>query len=130
MLHTQLGTLRSPARNLDSLRVPRQCEAYRPLCESGSEMRTLTKFIVLIGVVLLASSGIGFAQFSSTTQLVVETVTVNDKNGNPVENLTINDFTITEDGTPQAIRFFEFQKLPEIPDAPIPSGTAINALPY
>ncbi len=55
--------------------------------------------------------------FSTSTQLVVETVVVKDKNGNPVEGLTANTFTVTEDGAPQAIRFFEFQKLPETPSA-------------
>jgi VWFA-related protein len=49
--------------------------------------------------------------FQSSTQLVVETVSVKDKNGNAVENLTAKDFTVTEDGAPQTIKFFEFQKL-------------------
>src|ERR1700693_4148347 len=51
------------------------------------------------------------ATFQSSTQLVVETVSVKDKNGNPVENLTAKDFTVTEDGVAQTIRFFEFQKM-------------------
>jgi len=55
----------------------------------------------------------GPAVFQSTTQLVVETVVVKDKSGKPVTGLTAKDFTITEDGVPQAIRFFEFQKLDE-----------------
>src|SRR5215475_14099904 len=79
---------------------------------------------------LLAFTGIAFAQFSSTTQLVVETVTVNDRNGNPVDNLTINDFTLTEDGVPQTIKFFEFQKLPETREGPVSAGEPLNAAPY
>jgi VWFA-related protein len=47
--------------------------------------------------------------FQSSTQLVVETVSVKDKNA--IENLTAKDFTVTEDGAPQTIKFFEFQKL-------------------
>jgi len=50
-------------------------------------------------------------KFSSSTQLVIETVIVKDKSGNPVEGLTAKDFTITEDGKPQSIAFCEFQKL-------------------
>ncbi|MDP8981115.1 MAG: VWA domain-containing protein [Acidobacteriota bacterium] len=70
--------------------------------------------------------------FQSSTQLVVETVTVKDKSGNPVEGLTAKDFTLTEDGVPQAIRFFEFQKLEQPADAPLapaPPATPGRVLP-
>ena len=56
----------------------------------------------------------GVVKFQANTQLVVETVTVKDKNGKPVEGLTAKDFTITEDGVAQTISFCEFQKLEEI----------------
>src|SRR6202021_3054691 len=49
--------------------------------------------------------------FSTSSQLVVETVNVKDKSGKPVEGLTAKDFTETEDGAEQAIRIFEYQKL-------------------
>ena len=52
-------------------------------------------------------------KFTSSTQLVVETVSVKDKNGNPIEGLTAKDFTVTENGVPQTISFCEFQKLTE-----------------
>ncbi len=70
--------------------------------------------------------------FQSSTQLVVETVTVKDKSGNPVEGLAAKDFTLTEDGVPQVIRFFEFQKLeqpPDAPPAPAPPSTPGRVLP-
>ncbi len=54
--------------------------------------------------------------FKTSTQLVVETVTVRDKNGNPVVGLTAKDFSITEDGKPQSVAFVEYQKLPETRD--------------
>jgi len=69
-----------------------------------------------------AQEATGDATFSSNTQLVIETVTVRDKSGKSIEGLTAKDFTITEDGAPQAIKFFEYQKLPEIPE-PLPPQT-------
>jgi len=67
------------------------------------------------------------ATFKSSTQLVVETVVVKDKNGSPIQNLTANDFAVTEDGVPQTIRFFEFQKLHD--DTPATSP-ATRATPF
>lgn len=66
------------------------------------------------------------ATFTTNTQLVVETVVVTDKKGNPVEGLTAKDFTVTEDGTPQTIKFFEYQKLPETQAAPIAPSAPKN----
>src|SRR3979409_670254 len=55
--------------------------------------------------------------FQSSSQLVIETVVVKDKKGNAIEGLTEKDFTITEDGAPQTVRFFAFQKLQDTPGA-------------
>ena len=64
------------------------------------------------------------ATFQTTTQLVVQTVVVKDKSGKPVEGLTAKDFSVTEDGVPQAIRFIEYQKLDDAqqaaPASPMP----------
>src|SRR5580692_274478 len=60
------------------------------------------------------------ATFSTSTQLVIETVTVNDKSGKPVQGLTQKDFTVTEDGAPQTIKFFEYQELPDAVEPPLP----------
>src|SRR5215831_5477363 len=45
------------------------------------------------------------------TRLIVETVSVADKDGRLIEGLTKDDFTITEDGVPQNLSVFEFEKL-------------------
>ncbi len=59
------------------------------------------------------SKGSQTPPISVSTQLVVETVVVKDKKGNSVEGLTAKDFIVTEDGVPQAIAFFEHERLPE-----------------
>jgi VWFA-related protein len=61
---------------------------------------------------------------SVRSQLVVEAVVVKDKQGKPIEGLTAKDFTLTEDGVPQKIRFCEQQNLPAepLPIAPMPSS--------
>jgi VWFA-related protein len=59
----------------------------------------------------------GTATITVSTQLVVETVVVKDKKGNNIGGLTAKDFTITEDGVPQAVRFCEYQQLPQTPSA-------------
>jgi VWFA-related protein len=59
--------------------------------------------------------------FRSSSLLIVETVTVKDKEGRPIEGLTARDFTLTEDGEPQTISFVEFQRLPG-PGTVAPAG--------
>src|SRR5437899_10818513 len=54
------------------------------------------------------------------TQLVVETVVVKDKDGKNLEGLIDKDFTVTEDGVPQTISVFQFERLEDTP-APAPS---------
>jgi VWFA-related protein len=61
-----------------------------------------------------APPGTDKAQIRVTTQLVIETVVVKDKKGNPIKGLTAKDFTLTEDGAAQQIRFCEPQELTEI----------------
>ena len=54
-------------------------------------------------------------KFEATTQLVVVNVSVKDKDGKPIENLKPSDFTVSEDGKPQAVKIFEYQRLEETP---------------
>ncbi len=73
----------------------------------------------------------GTVTFKASTQLVVETVSVKDKKGNPIEGLTAKDFVVTEDGAPQAIAFLEYQKLPEAPSGLITrSAPQVQVAPF
>jgi VWFA-related protein len=77
-----------------------------------------------------AAAGADTVTFKTSTQLVIETVGVKDKSGKPIEGLTAKDFTITEDGMPQTIAFFEYQKLPEAPaDATLTTAAVTAAAP-
>jgi VWFA-related protein len=61
----------------------------------------------------------GAYKFEVTSRLVVVNVAVKDKDGGPVEGLKASDFTITEDGKPQQIKVFEYQRLEDTaPPAP------------
>ncbi|MGB7720023.1 MAG: VWA domain-containing protein, partial [Bryobacteraceae bacterium] len=58
---------------------------------------------------------VGMAQtavkFEATAQLVVVNISAKDKGGEPMVGLKASDFTVTEDGKPQQIKVFEFQRL-------------------
>ena len=80
------------------------------------------KRLVLITICLVGSLAIGAsaqqaaqkeqpAVFRSSTRLVVNTVSVKDKDGKVIEGLTAKDFIVTEDTKPQEIAFVEFQRL-------------------
>jgi VWFA-related protein len=55
----------------------------------------------------------GVTTFTSNVNVVIETVTVRDKSGKVIPNLTAKDFTLTEDNTPQTIQFCDFETLPD-----------------
>ena len=65
---------------------------------------------------------------SVSAQMVVEPVTVKDRNGRPVRGLTAGDFALTEDGVPQTIRFCQYQDLSQ-PASAAPS-TPISITTY
>ncbi len=56
------------------------------------------------------------------SQLVVEQVVVKDKQGNFINGLTARNFTVTEDGVPQTIKFCEHQKFSEAVE-PLPPAS-------
>lgn len=49
--------------------------------------------------------------FSTTTNVVIVNVTVLDRNGNPIENLTKDDFELYEDGKLQKLQAVDLQRL-------------------
>jgi VWFA-related protein len=49
--------------------------------------------------------------FRSSTRLVVQSVSVKDRNGNPIQGLTAKDFTVFEENQPQEVAFVEYQHL-------------------
>src|SRR3984957_18078952 len=66
----------------------------------------------------------GTYTFSVKSQLVGETVVAKDKQGEFIEGLTAKDFSVTEDGVPQTIRFCEHQDLTDATPVPIaPPGS-------
>ncbi|MGA3190037.1 MAG: VWA domain-containing protein [Bryobacteraceae bacterium] len=58
------------------------------------------------------------AKFSTRRDLVIVDVTVKDKAGKPIDNLTQKDFSVFEDGKQQQITIFEYQKLATDPEPP------------
>src|SRR5207248_7001612 len=88
-------------------------------------------------MVLLASVQAQEPTFTSNTSLVVIDVNVKDRSGNAVPDLKKSDFTILEDGKPQTISVFEFQRLdggvaelPKVPAIkPVPTPAAPVAAP-
>src|SRR5271157_392889 len=69
--------------------------------------------------------------FTANANLVIVDVTVKDKSGKAIDNLTQNDFTVLEDGKPQKISVFEVQKLGMEPAPPAlpPTLDDVNAIP-
>ena len=67
--------------------------------------------LVLVSLSLAAQQSDSPATFKTTTNLVVVDVFVRGKNGKAVENLKKEEFTILENGKPQAIGVFEFQHI-------------------
>jgi VWFA-related protein len=70
--------------------------------------------------------------FRSDTQLVLMDVSVTDAHGAPVKGLQAGDFTLLEDGKPQAIRVFETHGAESSHNAstekPLPPGTFSNRI--
>ena len=60
--------------------------------------------------------------FKAEANLVIVDVTVKDKSGKAIEGLRPEDFTVREDGKPQKIAVFEYQRISSVPE-PLPEIT-------
>lgn len=63
--------------------------------------------------------------FRADVHLIVQSVIVKDKTGQPVRGLTSKDFVVTEDGKPQEIAFVEYQALDSAPASAVTIPAAI-----
>jgi VWFA-related protein len=67
--------------------------------------------------------------FRSSTRLVVQNVSVKDRDGRPIQGLTANDFVVFEENQRQEIAFVEYQRLADEPVADLPDLVAADAAP-
>jgi len=118
---------RSPFTTRRQLPTPKKANSQR------WELRSWALGVVWFFLVAALGAQGGAAQqqqtqqpvFRATTRLVVQTVTVKDKDGKVIEGLTAKDFSVTEDGQPQDIAFVEFQRMQGAAlAAPAPAGNA------
>ncbi|MBI1899092.1 MAG: VWA domain-containing protein [Acidobacteria bacterium] len=96
-------------------------------------MRTVVALLVAGALVMPAQREI---TFRTTTQLVVVSVSAKDEKGNPIEGLKASDFLVSEDGKPQKLSVFEYQRLedapppaPEVKQRPAPGQPPPSARP-
>lgn len=90
-------------------------------------MKTLLRFLSPVLILQLAlPQQTPTPRFSLTTSVVTVNVTVLDRNGKPVDNLTKDDFEVFEDGKLQKLQAVDFQRLNS---TTLPALTADNAIP-
>ncbi|MGH9582744.1 MAG: hypothetical protein ACRD4O_07410, partial [Bryobacteraceae bacterium] len=79
---------------------------------------TLKRAPLLLLLALQPVWGQPKATFSATTNVVIVNVTVLDRNGKPIENLTKDDFRLYENGKLQTLQAVDFQHLKNNPLPP------------
>lgn len=78
----------------------------------------------------VATPDAGDVTFTSNTNLVIIDASVKDKSGKVIPGLQKSDFTLLEDGKPQQISVFEFQKLEGDVNLPaVPAVKEVTATP-
>ena len=99
---------------------------YRDASRFAGDLRRVRRCLVVAGAAA-AAAGCRSRRSAAGTRLIVQTVTVKDKDGKPIEGLTAKDLRVTEDGEPQAIAFVEYQRLHDT--GPAPAAGAAAAAP-
>lgn len=74
----------------------------------------LLRLVLAVSLVAQQPADEPTVTFKSSSTLVIVTVFVRDRSGNPAEGLKKEDFKLLEDGKPQGISVFEFQKLEDL----------------
>jgi VWFA-related protein len=75
-------------------------------------MRRKQTLFTLVLIAVVGSAGYLWSQIRTRVDLVVVPVTVHDGDGNLVAGLTLDDFSLTEDGRPQSISTFSVEPQP------------------
>jgi VWFA-related protein len=92
----------------------------------GRTLRLVSVLALLtFGAGLLAQDQPAPFTLRVNTRLVVQTVTVTDKDGKPIDGLTKDDFILTEDNVAQTISVFEFEKLDDAAPPRTPTPAAV-----
>ena len=79
----------------------------------------LTALLLVVTLGLLPALAQRRPTFSIDTNVVIVNVTVLDRNGKPIENLTKDDFQLLEDGKPQTLQAVDLQHLANTARPPI-----------
>lgn len=103
---------------------------------TGFRLYIAAQFLTLTSALLPEAHAqtLGESVLRANTQLVIVDVTVEDKDGHPVQGLRREDFTLTESKQPQIVSYFEKHSAqehaaagPELP--PMPPGTFTDYTP-
>jgi VWFA-related protein len=73
-------------------------------------MPRLVAALVVFGQVVVFAGTAPQQRIRSSVQLIVQTVTVLDGQGRPIEGLSAKDFVVTEDDQPQTVAFVDYQR--------------------
>ena len=100
----------------------------RPLIELSRKAVALLAMASLLSPATLPGqqNSAGFT-FKAQAELVLVNVSVRDKNGNPVQDLRPEDFTVLEDNKPQKVATFDIENAQNAPRLPMDQVNLLSA---